>query len=151
MDFKRYFFIVFMWQMYLIYLRKALILVSGLGIFLRVLGRGGPFSCVCFLIAVFWQNHYNVGFLWERGGLEHQAGPFSPGSIPSFPSFTGGTSRSKHPFSRAAFAERSSSLSPQHHCQTPSRWEAARLEPGAPRHGTGILALSSPYLFGSVP
>lgn len=41
MDFKRYFFIVFMWQMYLIYLRKALILVSGLGIFLRVLGRGG--------------------------------------------------------------------------------------------------------------
>lgn len=75
MDFERYFFIVFMWQMYLIYLRKALILVSGLGIFLRVLG-GAIFMRS--LIAVFWQNHYNVGFLWERGGLEHQAGPFSP-------------------------------------------------------------------------
>lgn len=33
------------------------------GDFFRGLGWG-PFLCVCFLIAVFWQNHYNVGFLW---------------------------------------------------------------------------------------
>lgn len=41
-------------------------------------GFGGGAIFMRSLIAVFWQNHYNVGFLWEGGGLEHQAGPFSP-------------------------------------------------------------------------
>lgn len=97
MDFERYFFIVFMWQMYLIYLRKALILASGLGIFLGVSGRGGHFRAFVFLIAVLGQNHYKVGFFfWERVAVAvpqqnsvcalltsrtEQNSPFSPSSF----------------------------------------------------------------------
>lgn len=54
--------------------KESIHLVSGLGVFLGF--GGGPFPCVCFLIAVFGQNHYKVGCLWER----------SPAAFPSVPS-----------------------------------------------------------------
>lgn len=82
MDFERYFFIEFMWQMYLIYLRKALILGVRFGDFFRGLGWG-PYLCVCFLIAVFLAEPLQCGIPLGTG--RSKQGPF-PSSIPSFPS-----------------------------------------------------------------
>lgn len=93
MDFERYFFIEFMWQMYLIYLRKALILVSGLGIFFRGLGWG-PFLSLFF----------NCWFLAEplQCGIPLGTGHSKPGSfpssIPSFPSSRAERREGKTPF-----------------------------------------------------
>lgn len=56
----------------LIYLREALILVSGWGFFRgfggSVFVRVGVFFFF-FFIVFFWQNHYNAGVLWEWDGL----------------------------------------------------------------------------------
>lgn len=127
MDFERYFFIVFMWQMYLIYLRKALILVSGLGIFLGVLEGGGPFSCVCFLIAVFGQNHYKVGFLWERGG-DH-----SPAEFRLCPLHE--QSLAQHPFFPSSFCRAQLSPEPSAPLPNPIVVRSSQAGAGAPWPG----------------
>lgn len=110
------------------------------GIFVRLF-----FSCC------FWQNHYNVGFLWEQGGTAQQAGPF-PSSIPSFPS----SQAEPHaaPFFPSRFCRAQLFSEPSAPLPNPIAVRSSQVGAGgsvARRHGTGILALSSPYLFGSVP
>lgn len=135
MDFERYFFIVFMWQMYLIYLRKALILVSGLGIFLRVSGWGAIFVYLFFNCCVLAEP-LQCGISLGTGRSQRARSPAVFRLSPLHEQ-----NLAEHPFFRAAFVERSSFLSPQHHCQThrgekqPGRGRGLRGPAAAARDG----------------
>lgn len=120
------------------------------GDFFRGLGWG-PFSCVCFLIAVFWQNHYNVGFLWEQGTA---SGECSPAVFRLSLLHEQNLVKGKTPFSsfcRAQLFSEPSAPLPNPIAVRSSQVGAGGSVAQRRRHGTGILALSSPYLFGSVP
>lgn len=144
MDFKRYFFIVFMWQMYLIYLRKALILVSGLGIFLRVLGRGGAIFMCLFFNCCFLAEPLQCGIPLGTGRPGAPSRPFFPRQYSVFPLFHGRNLAKQTPFFPSSFCRAQLFSEPSAPLPNPIAVRSSQAGAGGPAARDGHPGLEQP-------